>query len=306
MKFQHGVRFHRSLTCGFFSTLLLSGSVLVGVLGTVLSAFAATITDGTYISTTVAEDYPGTGVQYFQTPGSAYPTLYTNGTLSQTNTSSEPASPYNASATATASLASDQLSIGLSGSYALIAGTAEMWDTLTFGNLPSGPGVSSGTVLGTLNMSINASAVPGYTYSTYESAYGLELYNPASFSPSGSDCGWTGPMNCGAPIGSSGLAYAAFAPGNFNFSVPITLGSLTSGQIAYIAEIEADTGNAASYTTALGIDPSITITGLYSGVTISSTSGANYIAPVALPAATWMFGSGLLGLLSVACRKRRR
>jgi hypothetical protein len=44
------------------------------------------------------------------------------------------------------------------------------------------------------------------------------------------------------------------------------------------------------------------VTGLLSGLSVTSSSGYDY-APVPLPAAAWLLGSGLLGL---ACFGRRR
>ncbi len=43
---------------------------------------------------------------------------------------------------------------------------------------------------------------------------------------------------------------------------------------------------------------------LPSGVTFTSASGSTYVSAVPLPAAAWLFGSGLLGLVGVARRKK--
>ncbi|MHB1942087.1 MAG: PEP-CTERM sorting domain-containing protein [Acidiferrobacteraceae bacterium] len=286
----------------FFWSLFLSGSLLAGTLGIVPSAFGATITDGTYIAGSYYDG--GNAVGSYTTSGGFN---YTNGTLSQTNTTSDPASPFG-SATSTASLTSDQLSMSLSGgSSTFTSGTAEMWDTLTLGNLPSGPGVTASTVLGTLNMSVNAST--SNPFASASSAWGLDLYSTASFAPSaGSDCGLVAGA-CGGLIAQSangsiqnnGLPLGTFAPGTSSFSVPITLGSLTSGHVAYIAEIAAESNTGAL----LAIDPSITLTGLYSGVTVASDSGNNYVTAVPEPTSAWLFGSGLLGLLGVSRARRR-
>ncbi|MHB8741671.1 MAG: PEP-CTERM sorting domain-containing protein [Sulfuricaulis sp.] len=288
---RHGVTRHISWT------LLLSGSLLAGTPGIMPAAFGATITDGTYISEFYYDG--GAAVGSYSTPGGFN---YTNGTLSQTNTISDSASPF-ASATATASLASDLLSLSLSGSNNYTSGTAEKWDTLTFGNLPSGPSVTASTVLGTLNMSVNASGgVGSSTGFNTSSAWGLDLYNTALLAPSsGSDCGLVVgacsgliTQSANGVIQASGSLSSPFAAGTYNYSVPITVGDLASGQVAYIAEIAAQNG---TVNAPLTIDPSITLSGLYSGVTVSSTSGFNYAAPVPLPGTVWLFGSGLVGLL---------
>ncbi|MHB8455060.1 MAG: VPLPA-CTERM sorting domain-containing protein [Acidiferrobacterales bacterium] len=280
-------------------TFLLSGSLLAGTLGTAPLAFAATITDGTYISDQYYDPASGS----YATPGGFN---YTNGILSQTNTVSDPVSPF-ASATSTASLTSDQLSLSLSGSENLTSGTAEMWDTLTAGNLPFGPTVTANTVIFTLNMLVSASGGGGS--STTNFGGGLELFNTASFNPfyAGNDCGWGGSSNfyCSGLVGSNGLVSSSSSvPGTYKFSVPVTLGELTSGQIAYIAEIGAGNYTAPSLGAPLIIDPSIALTGLYSGVSVSSNSGTNYLAPVPLPGAAWLFGSGLVGLIGLARRQK--
>lgn len=295
------IRFHRERAAGrrFSRSLLLGGPLLVGALGTVPSAFGATITNGTYIS----ESAYDSGIPYsYATPGGFD---YTNGILSQTNTVSDPASPY-ASATSAASLASNQLNMSLTGSFTYTSGVAEMWDTLTLGNLPSGPSVTANTVVGTLNMTVNASVgTATYGVSAY-SSYGLNLFSTATFAPSaGGDCGWAGGMNCGGAVNSSGLGSTLFSPGTYHFSVPITLGSLSSGQIAYIAEISATNYSDPSLSAPLTIDPSITLTGLYSGVTVSSASGYNYTTPVPLPSNAWLLGTGLVFVTGMARRRRR-
>jgi hypothetical protein len=43
---------------------------------------------------------------------------------------------------------------------------------------------------------------------------------------------------------------------------------------------------------------------LPSGVTFTSASGSTYVSAVPLPAAGWLFGSGLVGLIGVAWRKK--
>ncbi len=300
------VCFHRitDVNRSFSRNLALSGALLAGTLGIVPTAFSSiamggAITDGTYISESYYDG--GMAMGAYTTPSGFD---YTNGTLSQTNTISDPGYPY-ASAAATASLANNQLSMSLSGSNTYTSGTAEMWDTLTLGNLPSGPTVTSSTVLGILNMSIHAS-VGTATYGVdAQSGYGLNLYNTALFVPYVmGDCGAVannGP--CGGLLAQDGTPTGNFTPGTYSFSVPITFGGLTNGQIAYIAEIAASNTSDPSLSAPLVIDPAITLTGLYPGVTVASLSGNNYLATVPLPGAAWLFGSGVLGMLGAALRK---
>lgn len=277
----------------FLRVLFLSGSLLAGSLGVGTSAYASAITDGTYISDSYYDG--GSAVGGYGSPSGFY---YTDGILGQTDTISDPASPY-ASASATASLASDQLSLSLTGSNGSTAGTAEMWDTLTLGNLPSGGTVNNNTVLGTLTMTVSGSIGTATYGAAAYAGYSLDLYNTGSFGPvsyagSSFDCG--GGSSCTGLLSQSTYGSTLFSPGTSTFSVPVTLGDLTSGQVAYIAEITATNYSDPSLSAPLAIDPSIALTGLYPGVTVSSTSGYNYAAPVPLPPALWFFVSGLLGL----------
>ena len=208
----------------FRKAILLSGSLLAGTLGTATSAFAIAaplITDGTYISGAVYDS----GFPYSYATGGSNSINYTNGIMSQTNSASDASSPYS-SATSTASLSSNKLNTSLSGSYGYTSGTAEMWDTLKFGNLPSGGTVNANTVIGTLNMTVTGSiGTAQYGVNTYAST-GLSLYNTGAFSlqPGASfDCGYAG-SSCGGLIGTSGLGPTILSTNTQIFSMPITQG----------------------------------------------------------------------------------
>ena len=53
----------------------------------------------------------------------------------------------------------------------------------------------------------------------------------------------------------------------------------------------------------INADPSIALTGLYAGVSVSSDSGTDYVSPVPLPAAVWLTLSGLAGLALMGRRR---
>ena len=91
-----------------------------------------------------------------------------------------------------------------------------------------------------------------------------------------------------------------------NLSIPITMGELTNGNIAYIAEIQGYTDGENNY--GFYIDPSISLAGLYPGVTVTSLSGTNYVAPVStvpVPGAWVLMVSGL-GLLGFMLRLKSK
>ena len=67
------------------------------------------------------------------------------------------------------------------------------------------------------------------------------------------------------------------------------------------ATVTASTGGLA--TGSAYIDDPLTFQ-LPSGVTFTSASGSTYASAVPLPAAVWLFGSGLLGLVGIARRKK--
>jgi PEP-CTERM motif len=304
----------RGTSCrGFCRTLLLSGLSLAGTLCIGSPAFAQ-FTYGTYISGSYYDG--GVAQNSFATPGGFN---YGNQVLSQTNNVSDPNYP-NASASATANLSSNQLSLSLSGSDTFTSAEAEMWDTLTFGNLPSPTSVPGGVLLGTLNMSVTAS-VGTATYGVNAfSAWGLETFYPSSFGSNfnGSDCGlvssyyqcgvgWVDQQSNGL-LGANGVPTATFAAGTYNYSINIYSDFLDpNGQISFISAIAAQNSSDPSLSPNLTIDPSITLTNLYSGVTVLSASGYNYSGVAAVPEpetyAMLMAGLGVLGLMA---RRRKQ
>jgi len=78
----------------------------------------------------------------------------------------------------------------------------------------------------------------------------------------------------------------------------------TSGvQYVAIAELRVNARNGRDidlYNTARLTDVTLS-----NGATLSALSGHNYVSSVPVPAAVWLFGSGLLGLIGVARRKAR-
>ena len=284
------------------SVLMAGGCFLMGALGwaTPVLASVPTITDGTYIAVT------GPNFSY-----SSYATAttspngvdYTNGALSQSLATT--LGLRWASASATASLTNNELSLNLQSTNGLSAANAEMWDTLIFGGSVNANTVNANTVLGTLNMAVTIS-----TTRVNLAMYGLGFYDPSTFShvaqsangdPNslGNNCGLWNTGGCGGGLGGSFGNIAVSR--NSIISLPITLGDLHNGQVAYIAEIH---GNLTSGRSSLVIDPSVTITGLYPGVTVSSLSGTNYVSAVPVPPSIVLFGSGALLMCLLAFRKK--
>ncbi|MBW8073321.1 MAG: hypothetical protein GJU77_06520 [Ferrovum sp.] len=223
-KMQEGYRQSMS-AAKVVATLVLPIVVVTGTF--VHTANASTITDGTYIS-----DFYGTvggSTQgFYSTPGGYN---YTNGILSQTNTVSDLF--VHDSATSTANLSGNKLSLNLFSGNGGTQGFAEMWDTLTLGNLPSGGTIN--TLLGTLSMTVTTS-LGGMLAQ-------MNLFNTGNFTTYGGDCLMN--SSCGGfifpgppePV----YEYTGLPAGSTTFSVPITLGDLTGGQVAYIAGIQGGT-----------------------------------------------------------------
>jgi hypothetical protein len=280
------------------------------------SSMAANITDGTYISLSYYDsgNLPGS---YQSSPG----INYTNGVSSNAQDISDPSSPY-ASALAAANLNTDTLLIATTGSSTYATATAEMWDTLTFGGaVPTGGTVSS--VAGYLNMTVTTTAGTAKYGISANSALGLQVFNTGTFAQptAGVDCGTIGGVlgigfSTNPCIGSilgqattggsiepaGGIFGGSITNANANtvytFSIPITSGEVMTG-FSYIAEIAVSNSTDPSLTAPLIVDPSISFSSNISGLTVSSTSGINYEnppSPVPVPAAAWLFGSGVLAL----------
>ena len=295
------------LLYGGISLIAMCG-ILTPELANAATVAAPAITYGTFIEGDYLDD---NGSNTFVTPGSIYAGLpnYTNQIMTQANTVADPSAPGNY-ASATASLSSDQLSASVGASNPVsnpsyTSATAEMWDTLSLNHLPTGG--NANTVVGTLNMQVHTyggvvSGGPGVPLE-----YELALYNPALFN-SYDFCNFN---TCNGYITASSAGYytgysnSVNPNSTTNLSVPITVGDLTNGNVAYIAEIY---GSADPYNPSLNIDPSISLTGLYPGVTVTSLSGTNYVAPVSpvpVPDAWVLMVSGL-GLLGFILRLKSK
>jgi len=299
-----------------------AAAVTVIAAGAAAPALGATISDGAYIAVAYYPVAGGSDVVTLPNPppplGSAPTTSTPNyapatPTPSESQTISTTSGPISASASANVSTAS--LSLSLNTGSGSAGALAEIWDTLSATNLPSGPSVNGGTVMGMLTLTVTTTLTdPLGDLTPPQEAVGLQLYNPSQFAaPPLADCGVTIPgAACSGFLNQASSGYVTGFPsaigtaiaGPQTFSLPLTLGMLQAGPVSYTAEIAATNGSPQGPST-LTIDPSITLTGVYSGVTFSSDSGYNYTAAVPLPAGAWLLGSGLLGLFGSARRRAR-
>jgi hypothetical protein len=286
----------------------------MGALGSAPAAFGAPFTYGTYISESFNDG--GSAVGSFATPGGFN---YDNGIVDQEKTLSDPAFPYssvNAGAVITPvpgeTFSSNDLVVSVSGGEdgSITSAMAEMWDTLTFLGVPStlGPPI----LVGTLNMSGSAYN-GGATGVNAFSAWGLDIEEPtSSFANAGVNCGlvssyyacgvgWIAQLSSGV-IEPGGNPSATFAPAVFNFSYPIYSDFLTDDQLSFIETIALTNYSSAS----LGIDPTITLTNLYPGVTVASASGATYTVSSVPEPATWAMMLLGVGMIGGGLRKARR
>jgi len=288
---------------------LCMAAVALGSAVTATSASAAGITYGTY---SYAADYD-TAQQNTGTLGGFN---YTNGFQSQTSALATSGPLLSSSASANANLSPSKLSVMLTGdgSGEGTYGTAESWDTLTLQNLPTGPSVNANTVLGTLTLTVTASG--GSLDGLAQTNYTLALYNTSQFvqGPNGTttDCA---SLTCTGLVGYAQNAQLSVSPtvyspiptlGTTTYSVPITLGMLSSGQISFVAEVAGQDHSTVGVNAAsLSIDPAVSLTNLYAGVSVQSASGYTaYNSTVPLPASSWMLLSGLFGF-SVMARRHR-
>jgi hypothetical protein len=294
------------------------------------SAMAQNISDGTFIS---GSYYDGgaapTTTGSFSSPAcsTSCPGIsYTNGAQSQSAIISDPSFPF-AGAAASANLSTDQLVLVTTGSEGTTQARAEMWDTLNLSNLPSGPSISNSTVLGELTMTVNTSAGTATTPIMANSAFGIQIFNTNTFvqSTQGADCGTIGglfiinPCNAslyyqssnGGSVQANGSVYGgaitnANANHSYTFQVPITFLEAVDGPLSYIAEVAVTNSTGDSLTSPLLVDPSVSFSSDFAGLTLSSTSGINYESPpspVPVPATAWLFGSGLLAVFWASRRR---
>jgi hypothetical protein len=311
--------------------ICLVGGLLAAVVAVTAPAMAQTITSGSIVFGDYFI-YPSTSGGYGAPPfafGAGIGFNYTSGTQSVTGGAG---TVLNGQSVASASLTNDDLQVFASATNANDSlAAAEIWDTLNLGNLPAlGGAVTLNTVIGTLNLTVRSGATAGFTNA--ETAFGLQIYNPATFAPSTNpastgDCGdiliYTcagllaaanngGALENGSPFStiSPGLVPAPLTLGTNTYSIPLTLGDVASGQLSYTAEVEVENNGPCAEpqdTCALveiNADPSIGLTGLYTGVTVSSASGTDYVSPVPLPAAVWLMLSGLGGVALMGRRPR--
>jgi hypothetical protein len=298
------------------------------------SAFAVNISDGSYIS-----EYYNDGVNPAGFSATSSNIIaYTNGNTSQTNDIIDSANGNDqalASATVGGSMLVSILASGTTTHPSTTEAISETWDTLTLSNYPTiGGSVSSSTIVGTLTLQVNQT-VSTTANATAATAIGLGLYFTNQFVPAtpgqdcgvvstqaciaglipGADLGGPNPITNGGTIGINGSGanhpgsiinpLSTPLPNPLTYSIPLTAGEVAfgSGKISYLADIGAELTSPDATASSIVIDPSITLTGLYAGMTVSSLSGSSY-APVPLPASAWLFGSGLLGFAVIAGRRR--
>ncbi len=173
-------------------------------------------------------------------------------------------------------------------------------DTLSFqGNIPAnGRGKIEMTATGTLSGSAYASEdlwVGGFNVSGLLTP-GNMIQGAVVTGNIQNTCYDPGISSSGSPYG---ITLCVFSDGhNLGISWDFPLSSVASTGLEFRALLEciaAGAGQTCNYQ-----DP-FTIT-LPAGVTF--TSAANQLAPVPVPTAAWLFGSGLLGLIGVARRKQ--
>lgn len=282
--------------------LVLSGLTTQG------AAYASpAITYGTYVNGTYYGG--GTPITYTSDPGGPN---YTNQNLSSTGSATDPLDS-NLYSSSTASLSNDELKLTLTGSPTYTQGYAEMWDTISASNLPTGPSISANTVVGTLSLNVTESIGTATYNNGGVAGFSLALYDPASFSVptpiTSQDCAFSVQYCNGYIIGNGiGAVSNSVFQGTSNSlstNVSVTQGELQSG-VAFIAEVDAQTYADSTLTAPFVIDPSITFSTPYSGLTLNSESGAHYmLSPVPEPGINAMFIAGLALLGFVVARKTK-
>jgi hypothetical protein len=303
---------------------LISGAVLVStvLLPGANTAFAALISDGSFI-----QGFYNNGTQPTYTAFTTFgPNIYnyTNGIQSQASFSLSGPGPgvlanaYPSYVNASAAVSpTTSLAVTVSdpdtASGGFASGTAEIWDTLQLGNLPTG----AVSLIGTLNFTITSSVQSTGALFGAQAAYGFALYNVGTYIPNstGGDCamqacgGLDYAVGNGGALTGSGIVENGVVPTSTTYSIPITLAEAEAaaghGGLAYIAELAGYVPAQGPYggNGTLTLDPTVTLTNLYPGVTVSSASGVDY-APVPLPAAAWLLLSGLGGIGFIARRRK--
>ena len=139
---------------------------------------------------------------------------------------------------------------------------------------------------------------------------GFSVLAPVQGSLAGNAYG-TGSYVGGVPVAGNDLPFIYFPvlEGQFNNSVWFKFGS-ASGGVTFFADISniATYGNATTFDFHLHASEMIDASeGEYVGLTVQweLQGTGTYMAPVPVPAAVWLFGSGLLGLAAMARRKKK-
>jgi hypothetical protein len=158
------------------------------------------------------------------------------------------------------------------------------------GTASAGEARSVSTISGTPTDAVNGTGNSGLLY-------GAENSSPDAVTASQSVNSWFGAVNLGNP---GGTAYGAKSGGN-GLQAAQTLGTANDyalGTSVYLYEI-ASTGNSNqdAYWYASSTAISVSATGVISGFAGTPPP------PVPLPAAVWLFGSGILGLFGIGRRR---
>ena len=174
--------------------------------------------------------------------------------------------------------------LGITGASA--AAGAGFWDTLTFS------GVTGTSPTGTMVFNV------GGTFTDVGFGAACEGYQ----------IGLTGSSTCGSGTGSDPFAPGVTVLNSGNPSETLSLSfPLSNGTPTKLAwTLGAAANNTFNGATADLFDPPQVSLSLPGGVTYHSASNMflTNVAPVPLPAAAWLFGSGLLGLIGIARRKK--
>jgi hypothetical protein len=127
------------------------------------------------------------------------------------------------------------------------------------------------------------------------------------YSDTGGDLGtvWTNAISSSCFTNAAGVVKCLSSDGtNLSISMDFPLSSLSSGLNFHMSLDCSAYGNASGYgNSSCSYKDPFTIT-LPAGVTFTSASGQFLTAPVPVPTAAWLFGSGLLGLVGAARRKK--
>ena len=296
---------------------LAAGMMLFALQAGLVPKEAGAVMFGTYAS---AE----TESQSMRTPSGTY--YLTNGQTSSTATVG-PSQTTGDYATANASLSNpNSLSLTFNGNGTIYSnnnyngtagGRATMYDTLTFGNLPSG--TVSG-ILADITMSLASNIydaggnVTGFAdlsvFAPNVYSGDISIFNyfgcPNTYCPNADSANYTlqslNLASNGISVGSPGVV----------FTIPVTSGDLVNNQFSYIADINAYvTGPHTQVEPTFFIDPSISLTNLAPGITVTSASGASYlgasppISPTPEASSLVLFATGLGMLGGWVSRKRK-